>query len=90
MGITDLTKKYTNNEVTIVWKPALCIHSKNCWNNVTGMPHVFNPFKKPWINPHAATTEEMINQVKKCPSGALTYYMNNQKEEGKTKGKATE
>ncbi len=90
MGITDITKKYTNGEVTVVWKPACCIHSKNCWNDVTGMPHVFNPFKRPWIKIDADTTEEIINQVKQCPSGALTHYMNGEKEAKKTTGEATE
>jgi uncharacterized Fe-S cluster protein YjdI len=30
----------------------------------------------PWINPLGATTEEIIKQVKKCPSGALSYNLN--------------
>lgn len=69
----DITKKYTNGEVTIVWKPNLCIHSKICW---TELREVFDPFVKPWIKPEAAETERIIAQVKKCPSGALSYYMN--------------
>ncbi len=74
----DITKKYTNREVTIVWKPVTCIHSKICWNNITGLPKVFNPSERPWIKPEAASTEEIITQVTKCPSGALSYYMNNE------------
>lgn len=69
----DITKKYTNGEVTIVWKPDMCIHSKICW---TELREVFDPFVKPWIKPDGATTERIIQQVKKCPSGALSYYMN--------------
>ena len=69
----DITKKYTNGEVTIVWKPNLCIHSKICW---TELREVFDPFEKPWIKPDASPTERIIAQVKKCPSGALGYYMN--------------
>jgi uncharacterized Fe-S cluster protein YjdI len=69
----ETTKKYTNNEVTVVWKPDLCIHSKICW---TELREVFDPFVKPWIKPEGATTERIIQQVKKCPSGALSYYMN--------------
>lgn len=69
----DITKKYSNGEVTIVWKPGSCIHSKICWN---GLPEVFNPRERPWIKPDAATTQQMIDQVSKCPSGALSYYMN--------------
>lgn len=30
--------------------------------------------KKPWIEIENATSDELVNQVKKCPSGALGYY----------------
>ncbi len=72
----DITKKYTNGEVTIIWKPAACIHSTICWKEATGLPQVFDPRVKPWIKPEGDTTENMIAQVKKCPSGALSYIMN--------------
>ena len=69
----DITKKYSNGEVTIVWKPALCIHSGMCFN---GLGQVFHPQELPWITPEHSTTENIIAQIKKCPSGALSYYMN--------------
>lgn len=69
----DMTKKYTNGEVTIVWKPAICAHSGNCFN---GLSEVFHPQELPWITPDRSTTEKIIAQVKKCPSGALSFYMN--------------
>jgi uncharacterized Fe-S cluster protein YjdI len=69
----DITKKYTNGEVTIVWKNAQCIHSTLCWK---GLNEVFNPTERPWIKPEAAPTQAIIDQVKKCPSGALSYYLN--------------
>jgi uncharacterized Fe-S cluster protein YjdI len=72
----DVKKEYTNGEVTIVWQNKLCQHSGNC---VRGLPGVFNNRANPWINAAGATTEEIISQVKKCPSGALTYYRNEQK-----------
>ncbi|NQX43387.1 Uncharacterized Fe-S cluster protein YjdI [Pedobacter steynii] len=74
----DITKKYSNGEVTIVWKPGVCIHSKICWR---GLAEVFNPAERPWIKPEAATTDQIIAQVKRCPSGALSYYLNDQVEE---------
>ena len=70
----SVRKEYSNGEVTIVWQNALCIHSGNC---VRGLPAVYNPSASPWINASGASTIEMILQVKKCPSGALSFYMNN-------------
>lgn len=67
------SKEYSNGEVTIVWKPDLCIHSGVC---VKGLGDVFKPKEKPWIKIDAAGTEALVNQVKACPSGALSYYMN--------------
>ena len=67
------TLKYTNNEATVVWKPKVCIHSTICWK---GLIEVFNPKEKPWIKMQDASTERIIEQVRKCPSGALSYYLN--------------
>jgi uncharacterized Fe-S cluster protein YjdI len=64
---------YTNYEVTVVWKPKLCIHSTLCWK---GLSDVFNPRERPWIKMDASTTDRIIEQVRKCPSGALSYYLN--------------
>lgn len=74
----DITKKYSNGEVTVVWKPSLCIHSTLCF---TGLADVFHPKELPWITPEKSSTESIINQIKKCPSGALSFYMNS--DEGK-------
>ncbi|MBK8701207.1 MAG: (4Fe-4S)-binding protein [Saprospiraceae bacterium] len=73
----EVNKKYTNGEVTIIWKPGLCIHSTNCWKGHEGLKEVFDPSSRPWIKPEGASTERIIEQVKKCPSGALSYIMNN-------------
>jgi uncharacterized Fe-S cluster protein YjdI len=72
----DITKKYTNGEVTIVWKPDMCIHSALCFK---GLGEVFHPQQLPWITMEKSTTDKIVEQVKKCPSGALSYYMNNEK-----------
>jgi len=67
------TFKYSNDEITIVWKPDSCQHSQICWK---GLKEVFDPREKPWIKMDGATTEEIIGQAQKCPSGALSYFMN--------------
>jgi uncharacterized Fe-S cluster protein YjdI len=69
-----MTKKYTNGEVTIVWKPEQCIHSGICFR---GLNEVFEPRRRPWITMEKSTTGRIVEQIKKCPSGALSYYLNN-------------
>ena len=71
-------KKYTNGEITIVWKPEMCTHSTNCWKGKNGLIDVFNPMVKPWIKPDGASTSRIKEQISKCPSKALSYYHNNE------------
>ena len=73
----DITKEYSNGEVTVVWQPKKCIHSANCFR---GLPKAFNPKEKPWITLENINSEEIMAQVFKCPSGALSI-----KEESKNK-----
>ena len=73
-AMKDITKHYTNGEVTVIWKPNICMHSGICF---AGLIEVFDPSVRPWVNMEGATTEQIIAQVKKCPSGALSFKMNN-------------
>ena len=65
----DIVKHYSNGEVTVVWQPKLCVHSGRC---ARGLPLVFNPRRRPWIEVSGATTSEIVGQVADCPSGALS------------------
>jgi uncharacterized Fe-S cluster protein YjdI len=76
----EITKEYSNGELTVVWKPKKCIHSAMC---VKTLPEVYKPSEKPWITPENATTTALKSQIKECPSGALTYYMKNETMEEK-------
>ena len=67
--------EYTNGELTIIWQPELCQHAGIC---VKTLPDVYKPKERPWIQIENATTAELIAQIKQCPSGALTYRMNNE------------
>ena len=62
-------KHYTNDELTVKWESEKCTHSGNCSK---GLIKVFNPQKRPWVNLDGAHLDEIRNQVKKCPSGALS------------------
>lgn len=67
-------REYTNGEVTVIWEAEKCTHSAIC---ARGLPDVFRPKLRPWVKIDAANTDTIINQVKRCPSGALSFYMNN-------------
>ena len=67
--------KFSNDEITVVWQPELCKHSTICF---TEMPEVFDPKKLKWVDVNGASTERIIEQVKKCPSGALSYFYNDE------------
>lgn len=69
----DITKKYTTKELTIIWKPGMCTHSRKCFQ---GLPDVFDPQSRPWITPENTTTQEIKDQIDKCPSKALSYELN--------------
>ena len=64
------TIEYSNGEITVFWQPARCRHAGIC---VKTLPEVYHPQEKPWIRPENATTEQLKEQIRKCPSGALSY-----------------
>jgi uncharacterized Fe-S cluster protein YjdI len=39
---------------------------------VRGLHSVFDVQARPWVNVDAATPDEIVAQIAKCPSGALT------------------
>ena len=67
--MSGVTRTYTNGEIKVFWQPDLCTHCEACYH---GLPNVFNPDSRPWVNMNGATSEEITKQVKECPSGALS------------------
>ena len=65
----NIRKTYANGEVTVVWQSGKCVHCGNC---ARGLPAVFKPGQKPWVKIDGAPTSEIIEAVKRCPSGALS------------------
>ena len=68
----EIIKEYSNGDLTVIWKPKTCIHAAEC---VKRLPNVYKPNEKPWIQVENATTDELIEQINACPSGALSYRM---------------
>jgi CDGSH-type Zn-finger protein len=71
--IKDKRKDYVGKEITIHDNRRICSHAAECVNNLSS---VFKLNSRPWINPNSARTEEIIDTIRKCPSGALSYSIN--------------
>lgn len=74
----EVKKEYSNGDITVIWKPKLCIHAEEC---VKRLPEVYDPNKRPWIQPENASAEALKEQINACPSGALTYRMDGEDEQ---------
>ncbi|MGB0891365.1 MAG: (4Fe-4S)-binding protein [Flavobacteriaceae bacterium] len=71
----EIIKEYSNQDITVIWKPNTCIHAKKCWKELL---QVFNPQNRPWVNLEGANTNRIKAQIDECPSGALAYKMKNE------------
>lgn len=57
--------------IDLIYSGKRCIHSRHC---VLGLPNVFIAnIEGPWIEPDAASTEELVTVAHMCPSGAIQY-----------------
>lgn len=63
-------RAYEGKEITINDNRTICSHSMQCVNNLNS---VFDINKQPWIDPDKARAKEIMEVIKKCPSGALSY-----------------
>jgi uncharacterized Fe-S cluster protein YjdI len=78
--MAERNKTYSNNDITVIWKPDVCIHSTKCWKASLA---VFNPKRRPWIDMNGGTNDDIIKIVDNCPSGALSYERNSKMSEQK-------
>lgn len=63
------TRTYVHEDLIVEWRPELCIHCQLC---ITELPMVFNLDARPWVNLKGAFKDQIIEQVKACPSQALS------------------
>ena len=57
--------------VDVLYADALCIHARHC---VLEQPRAFKPnVVGDWIDPDAASAEEVVTVAHMCPSGAIAY-----------------
>ena len=65
-----MSKTYTGEKIEIGFEMKRCIHARNCFLK---LPQVFDPERRPWVDPDAAPAEEIGAMIRTCPSGALTF-----------------
>jgi len=63
-------KSYEGTDIVVSFDMARCIHARNCFLK---LPEVFDPSRRPWVDPDAAPAEEIAAMIRTCPSGALSF-----------------
>lgn len=69
-AIKDKRRDYPGKEITVHDNRKICSHAAECVNNLSS---VFKLGSRPWINPDASKMNDIIDVVRRCPSGALSY-----------------
>ena len=68
--VADGRESYAGARITIHDNRGICAHAGRCTD---GLASVFRLKQEPWIDPDGAAAEEIIETIRKCPSGALSY-----------------
>ncbi len=69
-GKADRREDYAGQKITIHDNRAICAHAGRCTD---GLAAVFKLRSEPWIDPDGADVAAIIDTIRKCPSGALSY-----------------
>lgn len=70
----ELRKSYSGQHITIHDNRGICSHAGYCTDNLKS---AFKLGEDPWIDTDGAITQEIIDTIKQCPSGALSYSIDN-------------
>ena len=68
--VEDKRENYAGEKITIHDNRGICAHAGRCTD---GLASVFRLKEEPWIHQDAASRDEIIATIQKCPSGALSY-----------------
>jgi CDGSH-type Zn-finger protein/uncharacterized Fe-S cluster protein YjdI len=66
--MSEETYKYEADDIVVEYEAKRCIHAAKC---VNGLPEVFDPKRRPWVDPKRAPVEQIAKVVATCPTGAL-------------------
>ncbi|WP_227379575.1 CDGSH iron-sulfur domain-containing protein [Haladaptatus halobius] len=62
--------EYHGRYIEVSYDHNRCIHVREC---VEGLPEVFDPNQRPWIDADNADADEVARVIERCPTGALHY-----------------
>lgn len=68
--MSDRLRVFASPAITVTWSKRRCNHVAEC---VRRLPDVFEPGRRPWIEPERATADRVAEAVLRCPTGALHY-----------------
>jgi len=63
-------KSYERDDLTVEYVASRCIHAAEC---VRGLRAVFDPDRRPWIDPSRADADAIAGVIRRCPTGALRF-----------------
>ena len=66
----DKRDRYDGEQFTIYDNRSICAHAGHCTDRLAS---VFRLKEEPWIHADAASRDEIIATIQECPSGALSY-----------------
>lgn len=72
--VDDRRDNYKGENITIHDNRGSCAHAGFCTD---GLPSVFKLGTEPWIDPQGASADEIKEIIGRCPSGALSYSIDN-------------
>ena len=68
--MVDKVRSYEGKDITVTYSVRRCIHAAEC---VHGLGAVFNPERRPWVDPDQASADQLAEVILRCPSGALAF-----------------
>jgi len=68
--VADQLDTYEGSEITILDNRGVCSHAGYC---TSGLPAVWRSAIEPWVVSDGADKETIVETIRKCPSGALSY-----------------
>ena len=63
-------REYQGEGIVVRYDVLRCIHAAEC---VKGLPAVFDPQRRPWIDATAGEAHDIAAVVARCPTGALQF-----------------